>query len=196
MVDDQALPPDVARIAARDGSLPLGIGVVCLLIGGVLLMLTLRNPSFDPGGMSRVAMDEGTATVDVAEPGYYVAYIETADCSSSFVQFTQPGQPVAQSTPAASARYPRYQGAEDCGIPLGLYALTASGPWIAASQLPLTGNVAFYLDDDPPGRIDMATLWFGVTILVIGGAVTGMGLVQRRRWKQANVVSGAEQPPR
>ena len=30
----QVPPPDVARIAARDGSVPLGIGVVLLLIGG------------------------------------------------------------------------------------------------------------------------------------------------------------------
>jgi hypothetical protein len=188
----QVPPPDVARIAARDGSVPLGIGVVLLLIAGVLGLLTFRNPSFDPAGMSRVAMDEGRATIDVSEPGYYVVYIETPDCSSAFVQFTQSGQPVAQSTPASGARYPQYHDDQLCGIPLGLYALTASGPWIAASQEPLAGNLAFYLDDDSPTRIEAGTLWLGVAFLLAGGVLTAWGLTQRRRWQRVN--AAAQQP--
>lgn len=190
---DQVPPPDVARVAARDGSLPLGVGVMLLLIGGVLILLTFRNPSFDPGGMSRAPLDESTATIEVADPGYYVAYVETADCSSALVQFTQSGQPIAQSTPSSAARYPQYHGAGGCGTPLGLYSLTAAGTWTAASQPPLTGTVAFYRDGDPPSRVDMATLWFGVVFLLVGGGVTAWAMTQRRRWKRVNA---AEQPPR
>ena len=128
----------------------------------------------------------------MGEAGYYVFYVETTDCSSAFVQFTQPGQPVAQSTPASAARYPQYHRADVCGVPLGLYALTAPGAWTAASQQPLSGNLAFYRNGDPPGRIEMGTLWFGVLFLIVGGALTGWGMTQRRRWKRVN--AAAQQP--
>ncbi len=182
----QVPPPDVARVAARDGSTPLGIGIALLFIGGVLLLLTFRSPSFDPDGATRAPMTEGRATIDVAEAGYYVAYVETTDCRGGFVQFTQPGQPVAQSTPAAGSRYPEYRRGDMCGTALGLYALTAPGTWTAESQLPLTGNIAFYLQDRRPTRIEAGTLWIGVGFLVAGAAVGAYGFTQRRRWSRVN----------
>lgn len=189
-VDPNRVPsPDVARVVAKDGSLPLLVGVVLLLVGGVLVLLTFRSPSFDPAGVQRVPITEGSAAVDVAEPGFYVAYVEAPECTGPrTVQFTQAGQPVAQSTPASSQRYSHYGYDGLCASSSGLFSFTAPGTWTTSAFGVSTGNVGVYLEDDPPTRIEPGTLWIAALFLAAGLAVTAKGLVERRRWRRVNEV--------
>lgn len=185
-----APPPAMANVAAKDGSLPLGIGVVLLLIGGVLVLLGLRNPNLDPSGMSRAPITEGTGVVVADRAGFYVAFLED-DCNktsgATTVQFTQAGQPVAQSTPASSLQFSGYTYDGRCAGPIGLYSFTAPGDWTAASlDQPATGYIAVYRKGARPTRVDTGTLWVAGAFVVLGGGLTTFALVQRRRWRRVN----------
>jgi hypothetical protein len=170
---------------AKDGSLPLCVGVALVLLGGVLLLLTLRNPSFDPARLLRAPIDEGTAAVDIPAAGDYVVSTEGPDCSTTGgVELVQEGQEAVQKSSSPTFRSYEYGGL--CGTSLGVYPVPASGIWTAVTPPTLGGNLTAYPENDPPTRVDSGPLWVALPLIAAGLVVSIVGFMQRRRWRRAN----------
>ena len=183
----QVPPPDVARIAARDGSTPLGIGVALLLIGAALCCWHSGiPPSIRPacrGPRSTRARRRSTCpspATTSSSPRRRTARLPSCSSPSPASQWPRRHRPrriAIRSTTATTCAAPRS----------ACTRLTAAGTWTAASQAPLTGNVGVLSRtrcSDP--RVELATLWFGIGFVVVGAVVGGYGVGQRRRWNRGH----------
>jgi hypothetical protein len=183
---EQSGPPlSVGRVGTQSGTAAISLGLLVVFIGGVLVLLSIRNPSFDPTQATRAPADEGSASVEVAQPGDYVVYLETPDCSSSSVQLVQTGQTETRSGPPPGGWAQAYDFDSRCGVVDGVYGLPTSGEWTAMTPMVAGAYVALYPSGDPPTRVDAAPIWIGGVLLILGGALFARGMVQHRRWQRA-----------
>jgi hypothetical protein len=186
MPEQSGPPPSVGRIGTQGGATSFSLGLIAFLIGSVLVVYTVRNPSFDPSQALRAPILELGAAFEVPQSGDYVAYVESTGCGgSASIEFVQVGQPVAESLWQPSGDFPIYSHDALCGTPVGVFALPTIGKWTATTTRVDGGKVALYPADDPPDHVLAGPVWIGGLLVLVGAVLLARGLMQHRRWRRS-----------
>jgi hypothetical protein len=150
------------------------LGICLLVVGGIVLLLTVRNPTFDVNGGSRYTLEAGRTTVDITRSGRYVPAIDRGPTGSLGIA------PIPTDTNGDVAEVADLAN----GPLMGFNAFVlGEGTWTFDS--PANANtdatLVVFSADDPPSRIDWGIAIVFVPLLGAGAALTVAGLVQRRR---------------
>ncbi len=146
-----------------------------LVAGAIVLLLTVRNPSFDPDGDSlRQELDEsGYTKVGINRSGRYVAALDFYGPAGGL---TWAPRPTATDGKTAEV-------AEFVSSPIAGFEVLEldEGDWTFVSPGAAGATLLVFSADDPPTRIDWGTAIVFVPLLGAGVALTVTGMVQRRR---------------
>jgi hypothetical protein len=171
------------------------VGVALLLLGGLLLLLTVRNPEFEPSSGLRAPIEAGKATVEVPSPGRYVAYFEPDEgCTnlSTSTAVVSMGELTAVRVEPVSERFRRYEFEGRCASAIAVYGIPAAGEVTVSTPSAVAGvanlhpaAVALYPADDLPTAPDWSMAWVFGPLLAVGLALVVSGSLQARRWRTA-----------
>lgn len=179
------LPHGVTGVSPQNGGVRLGFGIVLVLAGAALLLLTIANPVFDPARGLRFAVDEGTAAVELEEAGYYAVYLEAATCTTAAVELVRVGHGTVTLEGALDPSYTPYRYDGACAEPLGGVYLPEPGLWTARVGSTDGERLALYKGERLPMAVDWELLWVFLPALAIGGVLIAQGVAQHRRWREA-----------
>lgn len=163
------------------GARRCALGIVLLLFGGVLLVLAIRRPLFDPALARRSTVLGGAAPVEVASAGDYAVYLEDRACTAAPVELRRVGHRPVSVVPLDLEGFTVYEFDDRCAQPLGVASLPSGGLWSAGVPAPDGARLAVYPADAPPSTTDWRLSWLFVPVLAIGLVTTVQGGVRHAR---------------
>jgi len=169
----------------KSGKGRLTSGALLLLFGGVLLVGTVRNPTFDPALGLRASVDEGTAAVELSGPGDYVVFLESSDCTGGTTELARVGERTVSLSPLTDARFAPYTFDDRCAQPLGVASIPVAGLWTASLTTVEGANLVLYEAAAPPTSADWDLSWLFLPALGAGVVLVGQGLVQHSQWRRS-----------
>jgi hypothetical protein len=184
-------PAALGPISTKTGAGAVALGSVLTVVGALMLIFTVRNPVFDPAPGLRFPVDEGTAAVEVAEPGNYAVYLQAPECLIEPVRFERVGERPVALGPITDERFVRFDDAGRCAQPVGTVPVPVAGLWTASLGTTTAAlaeedvDLVLFPADVSPSSIEWELAWVFVPAFVLGVALLVQGIRDHRRWRHS-----------